>query len=172
MFRTICTVENLQTALWLTFRLVLVSFEKPFAWMYYRNFTQLEYYCYDKYFPYDTLDTFTTGLHPYKVFSRYFQISCLKGCGHRLHMILLMSLWWNAVSNKQYTEPKPGVTGFQPDAERSSHCTASDSAIRPGPAGSLFALVLDGRQNFPAGKTPPGYKLDYNRCQWKYTHDK
>ncbi|XP_055342641.1 uncharacterized protein LOC129591132 [Paramacrobiotus metropolitanus] len=25
---------------------------------------------------------------------------------------------------------------------------------------------------FKCCKTPTGYKLDYNRCQWKYTHDK
>ncbi|OQV11886.1 hypothetical protein BV898_13853 [Hypsibius exemplaris] len=65
-----------------------------------RNFTQYEYYCYDKRFPTDTVDTFTTAI-------------------------------------------------FSP--------TSADP-VQP----TLMKCC----------KTPAPYKLDYNRCQWKYTHDK
>lgn len=65
-----------------------------------RNFTLNEFYCYDKYYPSDTVDTFTTGIY----------------------------------------------------------ALGSADPLTP----SLMKCC----------KTPPSYKLDYSRCQWKYTHDK
>ncbi|XP_055342608.1 uncharacterized protein LOC129591103 [Paramacrobiotus metropolitanus] len=65
-----------------------------------RNFTLNEFYCYDKMFPEDTVDTFVTG-------------------------------YWAATS----ADP------IQPTLQK---CC----------------------------KTPKGYRIDYSRCQWKYTHDK
>ncbi|XP_055342634.1 uncharacterized protein LOC129591125 [Paramacrobiotus metropolitanus] len=67
-----------------------------------RNMSQYEYYCYDKYWPEDTSNTFITGL------------------------------WGQA-----------GGSGFQNTPTVMKCC-----------------------------KAPSGYKLDYNHCQWKYTHDK
>ncbi|XP_055342676.1 uncharacterized protein LOC129591161 [Paramacrobiotus metropolitanus] len=65
-----------------------------------RNITIHEYYCYDKYYPVDTVDTFVTG----------------------------------------YYSP----TNYDPAEPSLQKCC----------------------------RTPPGYRIDYNRCQWKYTHDR
>ncbi|XP_055342630.1 uncharacterized protein LOC129591122 [Paramacrobiotus metropolitanus] len=65
-----------------------------------RNLTLREYYCYDKFFPMDTVDTFVTGYY--------------------------------------------GASSADPMQVTLQKCC----------------------------KTPPGYKIDYTRCQWKYTHDK
>ncbi|XP_055347437.1 uncharacterized protein LOC129594690 [Paramacrobiotus metropolitanus] len=67
-----------------------------------RNLSQQEYYCYDKYWPQDTSNTFVTGL-------------------------------WGLA------------------------------------AGGALANVPT---RMKCCKAPSGYKLDYTRCQWKYTHDK